>query len=217
MSREKLGKLNTRYLIPVKLSSALIDKHRLDRSYTSAFKYEEDSIRCKKVTAGNGRFFYAFKSSEMKAAQDRGYVARAFEKGSFREGKYEKKESRFGLIVFESNADLNPKDVYRAYKERWEIETLFNNYKNILSRHEVNVQGDYRLFATEFVNFLSSIISLRIKRMMEKLKLDERYTKRQVMRLLGKYAKRRSIKKSDTWVSCARLKYITQLCDELGV
>ena len=217
LSKEKIKKLNTHYLIPVKLSSALIKKYLLDRSYTNAFKYEEDNIRCKKVAAEGGRFFYAFKSSEMKAGQDKGYVARAFEKGSFREENYEKKESRFGLIVFESNADLNLKDLYRAYKERWEIEILFDNYKNIIGRDEVNVQGDYRLFATEFINFLSSIISLRIKRMLEKLKINEKYTQRQVMRLLSKYAKRRSSKKSDTWIPCARLKYIAQLCDQLGV
>ena len=70
---------------------------------------------------------------------------------SFDEDKYEKKSTKFGLIVFESNADLNLKDIYDAYQERWEIETVFNNYKNIINRQEVNVQGNYRLFATEFI------------------------------------------------------------------
>ncbi|MBQ7264801.1 MAG: IS1634 family transposase, partial [Firmicutes bacterium] len=92
-----------------------------------------------------------------------------------------------------------------------------NNYKNIVGRQEVNVQGNYRLFATEFINFLSSIISLRIKHLIEKKKLNEKYTQHQVMRLLSKCAKRRSTKNSDKWVDCARLKYIGDLCEILGV
>lgn len=215
--KEKLDKINTKYLIPMKTSSSLIKTYELDRKYTNSFKYEDDTIRCKKVVGSNGKYYYAYKSSEMKANQDKGYVTRAMEKGSFDEDKYEKKESRFGLIVFESNADLDLKSVYRAYNERWEIEVLFNNYKNIIGRQEINVQGNYRLFATEFINFLSSIISMRIKKLLEKTKVNQKYTQKQVLRLLSKYAKRRSTKYSEKWVDCARLKYIIQLCDSLGV
>lgn len=216
-SKNKMNSLGTKYLMPVKLSSTVIKKYALDRSYTNSFKYEDDTIRCKKVQSDDGKYYYAFKSSEMKANQDKGYIAKALEKCSFSEEKYEAKESRFGLIVFESNADLTLKDVYRSYHERWEIETLFNNYKNIISRQEINVQGDYRLFATEFINFLSAVISLRIKHLLEKNKINEKYTQRQVIRLLSKYAKRRSTKNSDKWVDCARLKYVIQLCEAIGV
>ena len=217
ISKEKISELNTHYIIPIKNSSKIIQKHSLDKNYTNSFKYNGDTIRCKKVLGDNGKFYYAYKSSEMKANQDKGYVARALDKGTFDEEKYEKKESRFGLIVFEANVDLELKVVYHAYHDRWEIETLFNNYKNIVGRQEVNVQGNYRLFATEFINFLSSIISLRIKHLIEKKKLNEKYTQHQVLRLLSKCAKRRSTKNSDKWVDCARLKYIGDLCEILGV
>ena len=153
----------------------------------------------------------------MKANQEKGYMVRSFANGSFDEEKYEKKSSKFGLIVFESNADLSPKEIYVAYRERWQIEAMFNNYKNIVNRQEVNVQGNYRLFATEFINFLSSVISMRIKNLMDKTGLSERYTQHQLLRLLSKYAKRRGTKNPENWVDCARLKYVVQLCDLLGV
>ncbi len=153
----------------------------------------------------------------MKTNQEKGYLSRAFEKGSFDEDKYEKKSTKFGLIVFESNADLNLKDIYDAYQERWEIETVFNNYKNIINRQEVNVQGNYRLFATEFINFISSIISMRVKNLLVKTNISEKYTQRQVMRFLSKVAKRRSTKNPEKWMDCARLKYINDLCKKLGV
>jgi len=216
ISKEKIALLNTKYLIPIKLSSALIRDYELDRKYTNHFKYGEDSIRCKKIMA-NGMFYYAFKSTEMKTLQEKGYVNRAFEKGSFDEEKYEKKSLKFGLIVFESNADISLKDIYDAYHERWEIESVFNNYKNIINRQEVNVQGNYRLFATEMINFISSIISMRIKKVLVKTGVSKQYTQRQVMRFLSKVAKRRSTKNPEKWIDCARLKYVDELCKTLGV
>ena len=215
-SKEAIKELNTKYLIPIKISSTLISEYELDKKYTSHFKYEEDNIRCKKVCAAE-KYYYAFKSTEMKANQEKGYINRAFEKGSFDENKYEKKSGKFGLIVFESNADLNLKDIYYAYQERWQIEKLFNNYKNIINRQEVNVQGNYRLFATEFINFISAVISMRIKNLLDKINVSEQYTQRQVMRLLSKYAKRRSTRNPEKWIDCARLKYVILLCDKLAV
>ena len=216
VSKNEIASLGTKYLIPIKISSTLIHNYELDKKYTNHFKYGEDSIRCKKVMA-DGKYYYAFKSTEMKSNQEKGYISKAFEKGSFDEDKYEKKSAKFGLIVFESNADLNLKDVYEAYQERWEIETVFNNYKNIIDRQEVNVQGNYRLFATEFINFISSIISLRIKNLLVKTKINEQYTQRQVMRFLSKVAKRRGTKNPNTWIDCARLEYVDELCSTLGV
>jgi hypothetical protein len=216
ISKESLEQLDTCYLIPIKTSSKLISENELDKKYTDHFKYEEDNIRCKKVLA-NGRYYYAFKSAEMRASQEKGYVSRGFAKSSFIEKSYEKRMSRFGLIVFESNADFELKDVYYAYQDRWDVETFFNNYKNIIDRQEVNVHGNYRLFATEFINFLSSVISMRIKNLMEATGTSEAYTQRKTMRLLSKWAKRRRARNSDKWVDCARLKYVIQLCNSLGV
>ena len=41
---------------------------------------------------------------------------------------------------------------------------VFKLYKDILNRDEVNVHGDYRLYATEFINFLSTILVCRAKK-----------------------------------------------------
>ncbi len=39
---------------------------------------------------------------------------------------------------------------------------LFKQFKNVLEQNDANVQGNYRLLATEFINFLSSIYALQI-------------------------------------------------------
>ena len=216
VSKEEIDKLNTKYLIPVKNSSKLISTLILDKNYSEYFKYDDDNIRCKKVSK-DGKYYYAFKSENMKTMQEKGYMSRAFDKNVFDEEQFEKKSGKFGLIVFESNADLDLYDIYVAYQERWMIETMFNNYKNIINRQEVNVHGSYRLFATEFINFISIVISLRIKNLMEKTGVSKHYTQRQVMHYLSKVYKKRSAKNPDNWIDCACLKYITQLSNSLGV
>ena len=210
--KQAIAKLNSKYIIPLKLSSTLIAKYQLDCKYEHNFKFDEDCIRCKKVKTAENIYYYAFKSSKMKAIQDKGYVERAFRKGSFVDEAYSKKESKFGLIVFESNADLEPEQVYTAYKQRWEIETLFNNYKNIIERDMVNVHGNYRLFATEFINFISAIISMKIKKLLNQTGINKKFTQKQVFRLLSKYAKKRNVRNPETWCDCSLLKYITELC-----
>ena len=99
------------------------------------------------------------------------------------------KRSLFGLIVFKSKKNLDPLTVYLAYSQRWMIKTIFNLYKNINDRNTVNVHSDYRVYATELINFLSVIITSRVKNAIVKEGLKKKYNYKQVFRMLSKYKK----------------------------
>lgn len=86
--------------------------------------------------------------------------------------KYVEKKSLFGLVVFKSKGNLDPLTIYLAYSLRWQIEVMFNHYKNIIDRDTVNVHTDYRVYATELINFLSVVISTRIKNEIVKKELN---------------------------------------------
>ncbi|MGI6523825.1 MAG: transposase [Bdellovibrionota bacterium] len=215
--KEELKKLNTNFLIPIKNYSKDITKYELNRKFTESFKYENDSIRCNKVKVDNNKYYYAYKSSEIKAKQEKSYVSRNIEKGVFDEEIYKKKEDNFGLIVFESNFDGNLRDIYKAYKQRWEIETLFYKYKNIINRTEENVHGTYRLMATEFINYISCIMLTRIKKPINKSQKCKGHSLSKVMHFLSKCVKKRSAKNPEKWVDCATLKYIKEICQELKI
>ena len=64
---------------------------------------------------------------------------------------------------------------------RWEIETLFFLFKSIIDRDTINVHNDYRVYATEFINFLSVIIATRVKELFRDKKLSEKYSFKQLM------------------------------------
>ena len=72
---------------------------------------------------------------------------------------------------------MDPKDVYSMYDRRWEIETFFGFYKNIVGLNNVRIQGDLSIIGTEFINMISTIISLKLKKKRFKEKeLNKKYS-----------------------------------------
>lgn len=135
---------------------------------------------------------------------------------NFNAENYKEKKSLFGLIVFKSKADLDPLVVYLAYSQRWSVETLFWLYKNIIDRDTVNVHSDYSVYATELINFLSVVITTRVKNEFIKLELNKKYSYKEIFRYLSKYKKVRT-KEGGKWSTATMLKYIEELVAALGV
>ena len=164
------------YLIPLKQDSALIKKYGMDNPTEHLEGYKDATVLFKKVKMKAGGFLYSFRDPRMAFEQEVGYVQKAVKKKVFKGEKYEQKKSLFGLIVFKSKADVAPLVAYQAYAQRWDIEVLFDMFKNIIDRDTVNVHGDYRAYATEFINFLSTIITSRVKKLLVKKEINKNYS-----------------------------------------
>ena len=89
---------------------------------------------------------------------------KAENKKSFEPEKYSKKSSLFGVIVFESDQDLDPKTAYQCYDDRWLLELVFNRYKSDDCLDKTNVQGDFSVIGSEFVNFITTVMTCRVIR-----------------------------------------------------
>lgn len=203
------------YIIPMKQTSKFIKNYAMDNPTDVLKGYEDGTILYKKARMQNGKYMYAFRNPKMASEQEIAYVQQGKKNGTFDAEKYAAKKSLFGLIVFKSKANLNPLVVYQAYSQRWAIETFFNLYKNIMDRDTVNVHGDYRLYATEFINFLSTIISSRVKNLFSKKELNKNHSYKQIFRHLSKYKKVKVSEKAP-WRTCTMPKYITELVGSLG-
>ncbi|QVJ95919.1 transposase [Mycoplasma mycoides subsp. capri] len=213
--KELMQQKNISYLIPIKLDFA-VKKLNLKTGFKTSFSYDEDTIRAKKMNV-NDKTYYCFKSTFAETSQKQAYMNRVNQKGVYDEDKFLEKEDLFGLILFESSDDLNLKDVYIAYKKRWQIESLFKQFKNILELNEGNVQGNYRIKASEFINFLSSIMLCRIKNYLFKLGLLEDKTISQIFRYLSKVEKRRKSRLKEEWENVGTLKYIQEITKKLKI
>ena len=78
------------------------------------------------------------------------------------------------------------------------------------------MHNDYRAYATEFINFLSVIISMRVKREFVQKGIDKQYSYKQIFKYLSKY-KKVKIDSSDIWIDVTLLKYIEKLVEILEV
>ncbi|GJG50395.1 hypothetical protein PRLR5052_28080 [Prevotella lacticifex] len=178
--------------------------------------YKDGTILYKKQKMSNGKFLYSFRDPKAASEQEIGYVQNANKKDNFKAESYAERKGLFGLIVFKSKADLDPLTVYLAYSQRWSVETLFWLYKNIVDRDTVNVHSDYSVYATELINFLSVVITTRVKNEFVKLGLNKKYSYKAIFKYLSKYKKVRT-KDGGKWGTATMLKYIEELVAMLGV
>lgn len=214
---DKLGRMKgLSYIAPLKTNSKLVKRYAMDEPDTPLEGYEDGTILCKKVKMSNGKFLYSFRDPRAAMEQEVGYIAKAKKKDSFDRGKYCSKRPEFGLIVFESKTDMPPMIVYRAYAQRWEIEVFFDFFKNIIDRDGENVHNDYRVYATELVNFLSAIIASRVKKEFSRLGLYKHHSHKELMRYLSKYKKVRN-GEDGKWKPCKKLAYIDDIISMLGI
>ena len=216
--REAVTKAGISYVVPLKDNCREISDYCLDSDFDGFVEDMNSNIRYKKVAGDNGKYYYSFHDKKIANDQSDTYINKARKNGTFDENKYAAKLSKFGLIVFESNADLDAQAIYAAYKERWDIEVVFKLYKDILDRDEVNVHGDYRLFASEFINFLSAVLVCRTKKLLAETGLNKTYSYKQILRFLNKAHKIRYTRDgASLWKDNKRLKYIQSVMDSLGI
>lgn len=230
---DRLNKVEgLKYIVPLKLSGSIINKYNmLDDICTPLKGYENGTVLYKKTVTDEGLYLYAFRDPLTAADQEVGYIVHGGQKGTLTEDGLKKKKKEFGIIVFLSKNDMKPLNIYKAYASRWDIECMFDMYKNIIDLDTVNVHGDYRLYATEFVNYLSTIITARARKAICSTEIvvsesktgsrktkpaNELYSYKQIFHYLSKCKKVR-VDINGIWSNNQRLKYVDKICSALGV
>ena len=121
------------------------------------------------------------------------------------------------FTVFESNLDFTPEEIYKMYEHRWDIEEVFRFYKNILEIDSVGVQQDTRLYGEEFINFLSTIITCRMRNHFDRQELFNDYSFRQIMLHLSKIKKVRSELTENQWCDSKHVSYIDKIIEKIAI
>ena len=151
------------FLTPIKRNDVRIGNNDM-LTYDGVLEGVGEHVLYKKCPIKGGRFLYAFKNSKKAAAEDSAYLAKAEKSGQFNHAEYAKKKEVFGVIVFESDQDMPPKTAYLCYEDRWLLELVFNRYKSDECLDKTNVQGDFSVIGSEFINFISTVATCRILR-----------------------------------------------------
>ncbi|MEA5106066.1 MAG: transposase [Sphaerochaeta associata] len=94
-------------------------------------------------------------------------------------------DERFGTIVFESDLDTDPLVIYKMYDERWLIEECFRYYKHVTDFDDTRVHSDVSVYGSEFINFISSVMTARLIRKFDETGLFSDMTYNDIMSRLA--------------------------------
>lgn len=124
----------------------------------------DDHVLYRKCPIQGGRYLYAYRSARKAATEEASYLARREKQNDFRPDAYEKKRRVFGVIVSESDQDIEPMAAYLCYDDQWLLELVFNRYKSDKCLDRTAVHGDFSLLGSEFINFISTVLTCRMLR-----------------------------------------------------
>nr|WP_307935930.1 transposase [Mycoplasmopsis bovis] len=204
---------NVKYLLPLKRNTTLIRAEKLDENLAPVKIKDKQLLGSKKQI--DGKFFYLFKDLEIAGKESVGNYQKHLKRNTFNIDEFNKNNQFFGVIVFESNVDLSLEDVYTLYDQRWEIEEMFNFYKNILELSKTRVHSEMKVYTTEFINYLSLIIATKVKNNLIRLNLHQNYSFRQIIEYLRSY--KVEVINDTEWKKRKVLKYVQGLAELLEI
>ena len=168
------------FITPIKLNDKRISQYEM-LSPEGIVEGLEKPVTYKKQALPDGKFLYAFRDVRLAGYEDSSYIDRALKKNTFDSVKYSKDQEHMGVIVFESDQDLSAKEIYQYYSQRWVLELVFRYYKSGIGLDKTNVQTDFSVIGSEFINFFASVITCRIVEKMSKAGVLDRASYKTVM------------------------------------
>lgn len=171
---------NLHFLTPIKRNDKRITNNDM-LTFEGVLTGIDKHVLYRKKQIKGGRFLYAFKEITLAGAEEHAFVEKARSGKPFDLKKYAKKKDTFGVIVFESDMDMDPRTAYLCYDDRWLLELVFRAYKNDECLDETRVQNDFTVIGSEFINFLSTVITCRIIRKSVQLDLLKDMSYRELM------------------------------------
>ena len=205
------------YLIPTKRNNRQISALGLIQNYDGLLDLPNADVQFKKTHCEGDLFYYSFRDLKIAREEASVYIKKQKKKENFAYNAFEDKETSFGTIVFESNRDMEPKDVYTAYMERWQIELMFKFFKSVIDIPPTRVHDEYRTYATEFINLLSTKISCRVRREIDSHEKLKKYSYKQIIDFLSNIKKVRVFDSRIRWTYNVSLKYIIEIAEELAL
>jgi transposase len=177
---ETLEKEGLSYIFPLKRDSKLISYQRMKhREYKKAFDghflYNDRPIFYYQLKQANGRQVTLFHDPKLKVDEEATYLRRVKQKvEGYDMDSFQAKQLCFGSISMISNIKgAKAEDIYTQYKQRMEIETLFDSYKNLLEADSSYMHSDAGFEAWSFINHIATMLYYKIFILLkEKKKLE---------------------------------------------
>ncbi len=179
-----------KFILPLQENTTRVDtafyEDKDDRKFDGLFTYKGRTVWHSKKKEGNlGNWIYTFRDDRRQQQLRSNFVERAEKQCG--EKEYVPmdvlNEVRLGYFSFCSNIDTAAKEIYLAYKERWDIEQLFDYLKNTVSPSSSYAHNDDYFRGWAFLNHISLLYFYGLTNALKRTKLNEKYTPEEVLKL----------------------------------
>lgn len=175
------------YINPLRRNSKYVKKYNLLEFDGQLDNHE--NILFKKAKVNDNKFLYVFCDAKKAHNEDINWLHNAYKKNNFNILDYVNNRKLFGIIILETDLDLDPKTIYKIYLSRWEIELVMRYYKQTCEFDETREHDDYSVIGSEFCNFLATVMTFKIIKKFDKVKLLENFTYKKIMKILQRAKK----------------------------
>ncbi len=172
------------FLIPLRRNATIIRQYGMN-DFNSSME-SIPGMPCRKEAIEDGKFLYSFQD-QYRASQES--IAWIDKHKDYRPEELNEARKEFGTIVFISDIDMDCATAYKAYEERWGLEVMFMFYKDILMFDQTRVHEDCSVIGTQFINFLSILITYRLRKEFGKAEHLKGVPHRSVLKLLNRAVK----------------------------
>jgi len=177
------------YIIPLQRNNKLIDYKPLQeanfKSRLSYFIYQKRIIWYYSYQNG-GEHFITFLDEGLRAKEEADYVERITSlPETHSKEKFTQKLNGFGTLTFtyDIKSEKTPEEIYQAYKQRNEIETIFDAYKNFLKADLMYMQNRYVTEGWLTANFIAMIAYHKLYTRLKHIKKLNKYSPKDIIEL----------------------------------
>ena len=193
------------YIIPMQRTNSLIDfspllKVNFKKELKGYFKYQERIIWYYDYQK-EGQQLVTFLDEKLRVKEESDYLLRVKSHPEQNtEDKFYEKLPRFGTLTLNYNlaASLTPQQLYEAYKQRNEIEVMFDSYKNFMDADKTFMQDRYVLEGWLMANFLAMIAYYKLFTRLKKQSLLPKYSPKDIIELSKAIYK---VKVNNQWIT----------------
>jgi hypothetical protein len=175
------------YLVPLRRNNAATDYTAFETN--EAKKKKQFFVYQKRIIwyhtyEKEGRHYVAFLDEQLRVEEQRDFLQRKERSLETISGEeLLKKMHPFGTLtlVYKTNTVKTPEELYGIYKQRNEIEMMFDSYKNFLEADKTYMQNRYVLEGWLFVNFIAMIAYYKLYNRLRLAKLLNKVSPKDVL------------------------------------
>jgi hypothetical protein len=200
---QQLEKHNLQYIIPLHRNNKLIDfapllKANFKKELKTYFLYQERVIWYYEYQQAEMKII-TFLDEKLKIKEENDYILRIKSMPEeYTETKFYEKLHQFGTLTmtYKTKEMLNASQLYQAYKQRNEVEIMFDGYKNFLKADRMYMQDRHVLEGWLAANFIAMIAYYKLYTRLKDAKLLSKTSPKDIIELSKSIYK---IKINDEW------------------